>query len=123
MGQTEHEELEPVFTAVSGYFSLLAEPMRLRILHAICTRELSVSEIIEQVQGTQTNVSRHLNLMHRAGVLGRRKDGQQVYYRVTDPNLTELCRTVCNTVASNLAAPAVIPQAAALFMKPSEVNT
>ena len=123
MSQTEQEELEPVFNAVSSYFSLLAEPMRLRILHAICTRELSVSEIIVQVQGTQTNVSRHLNLMHRAGVLGRRKDGQQVYYRVTDPNLTELCRTVCNTVAGNLVAPGVPPQAAALFMNPSEVNT
>ena len=80
-------ELERLFEVVSGYFGLLAEPTRLKILNAICDGERSVSEIVEQVGSSQTNVSRHLNMMYGRGVLKRRREGATVYYSVSDPNL------------------------------------
>jgi DNA-binding transcriptional ArsR family regulator len=94
------DELEPVFEAVSRYFTLLAEPMRVRILHAICQQEKTVSEIVAATGATQTNVSRHLGTMHRAGVLTRRKDGNFIYYGVGDAALNEICRTVCVHIAA-----------------------
>jgi DNA-binding transcriptional ArsR family regulator len=94
--------MDDVFDVVARYFALLSEPTRLRIMHSICQQEKSVNQIVEDIGATQTNVSRHLGLMHRAGVLGRRKDGNLVLYRVTDAAFTELCRTVCVRVASEL---------------------
>ncbi len=58
-----------MFDSVARYFSLLAEPTRLKILHTICHDERSVSSIVAATGATQTNVSRHLSLMHQAGVV------------------------------------------------------
>ena len=96
------DELDPVFDAVASYFSVLSEPTRLRIMHSICETEKTVSQIVEDVGTTQTNASRHLSRMHRAGVLARRKEGNLVYYRVADVAMVEICRTVCNQIAGNL---------------------
>ena len=91
-----------VFESVARYFALLSEPTRLRIMHSICAEEKSVNQIVEEIGASQTNVSRHLGLMYQAGVLGRRRQGNQVLYRVTDAAFTEICRTVCVRVASEL---------------------
>ena len=96
------EELDPVFDRVAAYFRLLSEPMRLKVMHAVCMGEKTVSEIVDATGATQTNVSRHLNLMHSAGALSRRKDGNLVYYKVADPDLVELCRVVCIRIASEI---------------------
>jgi DNA-binding transcriptional ArsR family regulator len=96
----ELDELEGLFEKVSGYFALLSEPMRLKILHVLCNTERSVGDIVETLGATQANVSRHLNLMHRAGVLARRKDGNLVYYSVCDAEAVQLCRTVSINMAS-----------------------
>lgn len=96
------DDLEPVFDAVSRYFALLSEPMRLRILHAICQKEKTVSQIVEETGATQTNVSRHLGSMHRAGVLTRRKEGSFIWYGVGDPALVDICRTVCIRIAGQM---------------------
>lgn len=93
------DDMARVFETVSRYFSLLSEPMRVRILHAICAQPRTVGEIVAETGATQTNVSRHLNTMYRAGVLTRRKDGNFTWYGVADPTLTEICRTVCVHIA------------------------
>lgn len=100
--ETEVDELDSVFEAVAAYFGILSEPTRLRIVHAICEKEMTVSQIVEALGATQTNVSRHLGLMHRSGVLARRKDGNQVYYRVADVAMVDICRSVCNRIAGQM---------------------
>ena len=95
-------ELDPVFDAVAAYFSVLSEPTRLKIMHAVCNGESSVSDIVAETGATQTNVSRHLGLMHRHGVLTRRREGTQVFYRVADPTMIDLCRSVCNRIAGTI---------------------
>lgn len=96
------DELDPVFDTVAAYFSVLSEPTRLRIMHAICETEKPVSKIVAELSATQTNVSRHLSLMYRAGVLARRKEGNHVYYRVADASMVEVCRMVCNQIAGRM---------------------
>lgn len=93
-------DLERLFESVSGFFGLLAEPTRLKILNSLCDGERSVSEVVQSIDSTQTNVSRHLNLMYAKGVLERRRQGQQTLYSVADPAIVELCRTVCVHLAS-----------------------
>ena len=109
-------ELERLYDVVSGYFALLAEPTRLKILNAICDGERSVSDIVERVESTQTNVSRHLNLMHARGVLTRRREGSMTYYAISDPNLVTLCRTACVHIASQLDEQPVSERTVRSFM-------
>ncbi len=95
-------ELDQAFDLVAAYFSVMSEPMRLKILHAICEKEKTVSEIVEELNATQTNVSRHLSLMHRGGVVARRKEGNQAFYRIADTVMLEICRTVCTRIAGHI---------------------
>jgi len=90
------------FDAVAAYFSVLSEPTRLRIMHAICEQEKTVSQIVAELGATQTNISRHLNLMHRSGVLARRKEGNQSTIGRADPEMVEICRSVCSRIAAQL---------------------
>jgi len=96
------DQLSDAFDAVASYFSVLSEPTRLRIMHSICETEKTVSQIVDEIGATQTNVSRHLGLMHRAGVLARRKEGNQVYYRAADMAMVELCRGVCKRISEQV---------------------
>lgn len=97
--EAQNQAVDQVLEGVARYFSLLSEPTRLRIIHAICDTEKSVSQIVDATGANQANVSRHLSLLYNAGVLDRRKDGNYVFYSVGDPTLTDICRTVCNRLA------------------------
>jgi DNA-binding transcriptional ArsR family regulator len=109
-------DLERLFEVVSGYFSLLAEPTRLKILNAICDGERSVTDIVERVGSTQTNVSRHLNLMYGKGVLRRRREGQMSFYSIADPNVVTLCRTACTHLAGQIDERSVSSRTVRRFM-------
>ncbi len=95
------DELGFIFDRAAQYFSLLSEPARLRIIQAVCTEERSVQDVVELTSLPQPNVSRHLSMLYRAGVLSRRREGTFVFYKISDPMITELCRTVCVKLASN----------------------
>jgi DNA-binding transcriptional ArsR family regulator len=108
-----------VFEAVARFFALLSEPMRVRILQAICCREKTVSEIVAETGATQTNVSRHLNTMYRSGALTRRKEGSFTYYCVHDGLLTEICRTAYLHVIRSNGAGMMAPAAGGPFARRS----
>jgi DNA-binding transcriptional ArsR family regulator len=98
-GDNPVDQMQAVFESVARYFSVLGEPTRLRILHTLCRYEMCVNDIIKVTGLAQANASRHLGLMYQAGMLARRREGTQVFYRVADPMYAELCRTVAAQVA------------------------
>jgi ArsR family transcriptional regulator len=79
---------------VAGQFRLLAEPMRLKILQALCARPLTVGEIVAATGATQSNISKHLALLRSAGIIERHKDGLFVYYGMSNPLTMKLCELV-----------------------------
>lgn len=93
------DEMQPVFESAAELFGLLANPQRLRILRAICEEERSVGDIVAMTQASQPNVSQNLALLYRHGVVARRREGNQIYYRVRNELIVDLCRTVCTQVA------------------------
>ncbi len=109
-------ELDRLFDRVAGYFALLSEPTRLKILNALCDGERSVSEIVEHTGASQTNVSRHLNLMYGRNVLTRRREGPMTFYAIADPTMVTLCRTACVQVASAADDSTVPARAVRRFM-------
>jgi len=72
-------------------FRLLGDPLRLRILEAVCDRPRAVNDIVAAVGATQANVSKHLSLMAAAGLLTRERRGQSVYYGMKDPLILKVC--------------------------------
>lgn len=83
-------ELERVAT----HFRVLGEPMRLKILQAVCREPRSVNDIVAAVGATQANVSKHLSLLAQAGILTREKQGQCVYYGMKDQLAVKMCMLV-----------------------------
>ncbi|MFM9886158.1 MAG: ArsR/SmtB family transcription factor [Burkholderiales bacterium] len=111
----EDPDVRRLFESAASYLSLLSEPTRLRILHSICNEEKSVNAIVAETGATQTNVSRHLSLMHRSRVLQRRREGNVVYYSIADRTLVDICRAVCVRVAADLNERIDVNLAAAAF--------
>ena len=105
-------EFEPFVDQIADFFSILSEPSRVKIVHAICKEERSVSEIVVITGLTQTNVSRQLNHMLAAGVLSRRKAGTQAFFKVTDETLITMCRDVCIRLVSKMETDAERAKAA-----------
>jgi DNA-binding transcriptional ArsR family regulator len=95
----DEDELAFIFERAAQYFALLSEPARLRIIQAVCSDERSVQEVVVMTSLPQPNVSRHLSLLYRAGALSRRREGTFVFYKIADPMITDLCRSVCVRLA------------------------
>jgi DNA-binding transcriptional ArsR family regulator len=87
---------------VARRFAVLAEPMRLRLIQGLFDGEKNVTELVGLTGGTQANISRHLQTLIAAHMLARRKDGLQVYYRISDPTIPKLCELVCGGLEKNL---------------------
>jgi DNA-binding transcriptional ArsR family regulator len=77
--------------------------MRLRLLHALFDGEKSVNELVALTDGTQANVSRHLQTLTQAHLLARRKEGLQVFYAIADPSIFKLCELVCGSLEKSLS--------------------
>jgi DNA-binding transcriptional ArsR family regulator len=90
---------QEVIQQVAEYFSILSEPMRLRILNLLRDGEKCVQELVEATQTSQANVSKHLKVMLQAGILTRRSEGTCAYYKVEDDLIFDLCNQVCDRLA------------------------
>ena len=80
---------------VAGKFKALADPTRLAIIHALMEGEKSVSAVVEATGASQPNVSRHLGVLLKAGLIGRRKAWPHSMYSIVDPSVTAMCEAMC----------------------------
>ncbi|QDV32799.1 ArsR/SmtB family transcription factor [Tautonia plasticadhaerens] len=79
-------------------FRMLSDPTRLAILRALMAGERNVTRVVEETGRNQANVSKHLKMLSDAGLVARRKEGLQVFYRLDDPLVERLCKLVCETI-------------------------
>lgn len=84
-------------------FRILSEPLRVRLIQALRGGEKSVTALAADVSASQATVSHHLRLMEAAGVLGRRPEGNLVYYFVADSSVFALCDAVCASIGERLS--------------------
>lgn len=76
----------------------LADPTRLKILHQLEAGEVCVGDLAERVGGSQANVSKHLGVLRKAGLVSCRRDGMNVCYTVADDSAFTICRLVCDAL-------------------------
>jgi ArsR family transcriptional regulator len=92
-------ETDEVFQLAAEIFRVMSAPMRLKIISCLCNGERNVSELLAEIDTTQPNMSQHLNTLYQAGVLGKRREGVQIFYRITNDRVVTLCRAVCTQIA------------------------
>jgi DNA-binding transcriptional ArsR family regulator len=89
---------------IAERFRVLGDATRLAILRVLLAEgELNVGDLVERLQTSQANVSKHLRVLQGAGVLARRPMGTAAYYSVADPTLTQLCNLVCTRLREQVA--------------------
>ena len=94
---------EEALILIASWFRTLAEPSRLKILKALEEEEKNITELVEATGLTQANVSRHVQSLVDAGMVGRRREGLTAICFIADPSITELCDNVCNNLLKRLS--------------------
>jgi len=113
--RSDAPDAQRVYEVAAQIFLTLGTPQRLRLLSGLCQGEKSVNALVAETGTTQSNVSQHLAHLYRAGLVARRRDGQQVFYRIHNERAAMLCRAVCTQVAIELDDPEAVPRAERLI--------
>ena len=107
MASRTKKNLPPVtdeaLTMIASWFRVLSEPSRLRILRSLEEGEKNITDLVTATGLTQANVSRHVQSLAEAGMVGRRKEGLVTMCYIADPAITDLCDTVCANLQKRLA--------------------
>lgn len=83
---------------VADCFQALSDPTRLKIVRALRNGPLTVHELVALFTWTQPNISRHLSILMKAGLVKKAKDGAFVHYALANERVFTLCDTVCTHV-------------------------
>ncbi|WP_420590919.1 ArsR/SmtB family transcription factor [Bacterioplanoides sp.] len=83
---------------IAQRFRLLADPMRLKILHQLQESEKSVTELVQATGASQPNVSKHLSTLRSHGMVKRRQDGNMAFFSISAPFIFDVCNTVCDSM-------------------------
>jgi len=97
-GGLPHPLPDALVELVARRFRVIGEPMRVKLLDRLRDGEATVHELTDATQASQQNVSKHLGVLYDAGIVSRRKAGNQVFYRVVDEGVFQLCESVCGSV-------------------------
>jgi DNA-binding transcriptional ArsR family regulator len=83
--------MDPIYELQADVLKTLANPRRLEILHRLADGPCEVGRLAAELDISQPNVSQHLALMRTAGVVAAERDGREVRYRLTDPDVMVAC--------------------------------
>ena len=95
----QQADLDAMLDLAAETFRVMSAPMRLKIINCLCNEEKNVGQLLEEIDTTQPNMSQHLNTLFKAKILGRRREGVQIYYRIINERVVTLCRAVCTQIA------------------------
>jgi DNA-binding transcriptional ArsR family regulator len=90
---------EELIDRIAEIFKVMSEPMRLKILDSLRHGEKNVSELIKLTGSQQANVSKHLGIMKKAGVVTARRKGLNIYYSLKEKRFFTICDSVCEYLA------------------------
>lgn len=89
-----------LLSLIAGRFKALGEPARLEILNVLRDGEMTVTELADETELAQANLSKHLQLLHALGFVTRRKEGLYVYYALADSDVFRLCDIMCGRLGA-----------------------
>ena len=96
-------EISPINFYRSKVFQALADPIRLGIIEFLGKDERCVCEIVAAFPRGQSTISKHLNILHEAGILDRRFEGKKTLYKVKNPEIFKLVKIVDSILSRSLS--------------------
>ena len=96
----------PLYQLKAEFFKTLGHPARIRVLELLSEREHAVGEMLPEVGIEAANLSQHLAVLRRAGLVATRKEGSSVHYSLTSPDVAELLRVARQILTGVLAGQA-----------------
>jgi DNA-binding transcriptional ArsR family regulator len=99
-----HTLPDDLVALIAERFRALSEPTRIKMLDRLREGEATVIELTDAIGTTEQNVSKHLGVLHRAGIVARRRQGNFVYYSILDAGVVELCESVCGGLQRQVAS-------------------
>lgn len=86
---------------LAGFFKILSEPVRLRLLSSICAEgEATIGELVERLQIQQSVASKHMKLLFESGFVGKRSDAGRTLFFLPDDTLCDLCGLAAEKIMS-----------------------
>jgi ArsR family transcriptional regulator, virulence genes transcriptional regulator len=95
--------MDEVYKLQSEVLKILSNPRRLEIIHLLADGPREVTRLAEEMGISQPNVSQHLALMRSAGLVDTERDGREVHYRLSDPQIIVACETMRGVLMRRLA--------------------
>jgi ArsR family transcriptional regulator, virulence genes transcriptional regulator len=89
---------------VANFFKILGNPYRLQIVNLLMAGEKNVTELNGFVKVSQPALSQHLSKLHRAGMVGFRRDRRQIFYFLSNPNLVHVLRAMVDALPAHTPA-------------------
>jgi len=87
----------------AAVFAALANPTRHELMHILCKGARTPSELAEALEVSRPNVSQHLALLQREGLVKRSRRDGRVLWEVVDPRLSEACGLIDEVLTRQLA--------------------
>jgi ArsR family transcriptional regulator len=95
--------MDEVYRLQAEVLKTLANPRRLEIVHLLADGPREVGRLAEEMGISQPNVSQHLAVMRSAGVVEAEREGREVRYRLSDPEIICACETMRGVLIRRLA--------------------
>ena len=95
--------MDEVFRLQAEVLRTLSSPKRLEILHLLAEGPREVGRLAAELGVSQPNVSQHLAVMRSVGLVEAERDGREVRYRLTDPDVIVACETMRGVLVRRIA--------------------
>jgi DNA-binding transcriptional ArsR family regulator len=84
---------------------VLGQPLRVKLVDRLAIRETTMQELVDALGTTQQNISQHLGILRRAGIVAREREGTRVRYQLADPAILPILEHTQASLAQRLGAP------------------
>ena len=95
--------MKELFSLQADICKTMAKPIRMEIIYALKDGEKSVGELVEATGLTKSNVSQHLSILKSATVVSARREGQSIFYSITNEKILEACRLMREVLMEQLS--------------------
>jgi DNA-binding transcriptional ArsR family regulator len=84
---------------------VLGQPLRVKLVYRLAIRDTTVHELVDSLGTTQQNISKHLGVLRRAGIVARHKEGTRVRYQLADSGILPILERTETSLAARLSEP------------------
>lgn len=94
---------DTVVKLTADFFKILSHPARIKILYSLEQGERCVCDLLEDFDIEQSNLSQHLGMMKKQGIIDSRKEGQKVIYRIVYQSVMDVVGAAEKTLSEQIS--------------------